>query len=193
LISQQTDKRTAYTWRNDNSSFPPGRLDFQIYSNSEMNVEKSFILQSEIMSTDRLSQYSLQRFDTRNASDHFPKVTDYSFDVTSVIAEDFQPKEIRLEQNYPNPFNPSTTIQYSVNSSQFVNIKVYDVLGTEISTLVKKQLTAGNYKITFDAAGLPSGIYFYQLRVGNPSTGLPAGRQGSRQSFIETKKMILMK
>jgi endonuclease/exonuclease/phosphatase family metal-dependent hydrolase len=193
LISQQTDKRTAYSWRNDNSSFPPGRLDFQIYSNSEMNVEKSFILQSEIMSTDRLSQYSLQRFDTRNASDHFPKVTDYSFDVTSVIAEDFQPKEIRLEQNYPNPFNPSTTIQYSVNSSQFVNIKVYDVLGTEISTLVKKQLTAGNYKITFDAAGLPSGIYFYQLRVGNPSTGLPAGRQGSRQSFIETKKMILMK
>jgi hypothetical protein len=178
LISQQTDKRTAYTWRSDNSSFPPGRLDFQIYSNSVMRVEKSFVIQTEIMSADRLTQYGLLQFDTKNASDHFPKVTDYSFNVTSVVAEDFQPKEVRLEQNYPNPFNPRTTIQYAVNSRQFVNIKVYDVLGTEITTLVNKQLPAGNYKITFDAAELPSGIYFYQLRVGN---------------FIETKKMILLK
>jgi hypothetical protein len=181
LISQQTDKRTAYTWRNDNSSFPPGRLDFQIYSNSVMSVEKSFVIQTEIMSTDRLNQYSLQQFDTRNASDHFPKVTDYSFNITSVEAEDTM--EFMLEQNYPNPFNPSTKIKFTIPAietghSPSVQLMIYDVLGNEVATLVNEELPAGEYELTFDAIELPSGIYFYQLRAG---------------IYIETKKMILLK
>jgi len=183
LISQQTDKRTAYTWRDDNSSFPPGRLDFQIYSNSVMSVEKTFIIQTEIMSTVRLSQYGLQQFDTRNASDHFPKVTDYSFNITSVQGEEIQPIDFNLEQNYPNPFNPSTRIIFTIPVVQTghapsVQLKIYDVLGNEIATLVNEELPAGNYELTFDAVELPSGIYFYQLRAG---------------IYIETKKMILLK
>ena len=179
LISQQTDKRTAYTWRNDNSSFPPGRLDFQIYSNSVMSVEKSFVIQTEIMSADRLTQYGLQQFDTRNASDHFPKVTDYSFLLPTVIDEgEHTPTGFMLEQNFPNPFNPSTSIQYAVGSQQFVSLKVYDVLGNEIATLVNEELPAGEYDLNIDATGLPSGLYFYQLKAGN---------------FIETKKMVLLK
>ncbi|MCH6574539.1 MAG: endonuclease/exonuclease/phosphatase family protein [Bacteroidetes bacterium] len=133
LISQQTDKRTAYTWRNDNSSFPPGRLDFQIYSNSVMSVEKSFVIQTEIMSTDRLTQYGLQQFDTRNASDHFPKITDYSFNVTSVASELINTNNFRLEQNFPNPFNPFTTIKFSIpfvetGHAPSVQLIVYDIL-----------------------------------------------------------------
>jgi len=183
LISQQTDKRTAYTWRNDNSSFPPGRLDFQIYSNSVMSVEKSFVIQTEIMSADRLTQYFLQQFDTKNASDHFPKVTDYSFNVTSVSADDIQPMEFKLEQNYPNPFNPSTSIQYVVSSRQFVSLKVYDVLGNEVATLVNQELPPGQYEVKFSVGqnsilSLRSGVYFYTLSAG---------------SFRETKKMILMR
>lgn len=185
LISQQTDKRTAYTWRSDNSSFPPGRLDFQIYSNSVMSVEKSFVIQTEIMSATRLTQYGLQQFDTKNASDHFPKVTDYSFNITSITTEDFQPMDFKLEQNFPNPFNPSTTIRFTISDLpggrqglRFTIVKVYDFLGNEVATLVNKELPAGSYEITFDAVELPSGIYFYQLRAG---------------TYIETKKMVLLK
>jgi hypothetical protein len=183
LISQQTDKRTAYTWRNDNSSFPPGRLDFQIYSNSVISVEKSFVIQTEIMSADRLTQYGLQQFDTRNASDHFPKITDYSFNVTSVTAEDFQPMDFKLEQNYPNPFNPRTIIRFTISDFGFTILKVYDILGTEIATLVNEEKPAGEYEVEFNShsgsvGNLPSGLYFYQLRAGN---------------YIETKKMVLLK
>jgi len=63
---------------------------------------------------------------------------------------------------------------------------VNDVLGNEIATLVNEEKTAGSYKVKFDASGLASGVYIYQLRVGEPSMGLPAGRQGSGQGFVET-------
>jgi hypothetical protein len=103
---------------------------------------------------------------------------------------DFIPDEIQLFQNYPNPFNPSTSIRYSVSSRQFVSLKVYDVLGIEIATLVNEEKNAGIYEVDFSKGLIhqtyPSGVYFYQLRAGDPSTG-------SGQSFVETKKMILMK
>jgi hypothetical protein len=83
-----------------------------------------------------------------------------------------------LEQNYPNPFNPSTTIHFSVPSSEFVTLKVFDVLGNEVATLVNEEQPAGNYEIEFSPAGLSSGIYFYKLHAG---------------SFVETKKMILIR
>jgi predicted GH43/DUF377 family glycosyl hydrolase len=96
----------------------------------------------------------------------------------SVEDETTLPKEFVLMQNYPNPFNPSTSIQYAISNMQFVSIKVYDVLGNEIETLVNEEKPIGNYEITWYAKNLPSGVYFYQLRAG---------------SFIETKKMILLR
>jgi hypothetical protein len=86
--------------------------------------------------------------------------------------------EIKLEQNYPNPFNPSTVISYRLPVTSNVILKVYDVLGNEITTLVNEEKPAGEYEVEFIAANLPSGIYFYQLKSG---------------SFVETKKMILLK
>jgi len=103
------------------------------------------------------------------------------------------PKNFFLSQNFPNPFNPSTSIQYAVSSLQFINLKVYDVLGNEIATLVNEEKPAGNYKVEFEGDGLASGVYIYQLSVGEPSMGLPAGRQGSGQGFVESKKMILLR
>jgi len=88
------------------------------------------------------------------------------------------PAEISLEQNYPNPFNPSTNIKYQIPESGLVTLKVYDVLGNEIETLVKEEKSFGSYEVEFDASKLPSGIYFYRLRAGN---------------FVETKKMVLLK
>ncbi len=83
-----------------------------------------------------------------------------------------------LLQNYPNPFNPNTKINYSVPQTSQVQIKVYDVLGNEIETLVNEEKPAGNYQVEFNADGITSGIYFYTLKAGD---------------FIQTKKMLLLK
>lgn len=71
---------------------------------------------------------------------------------------------IQASENYPNPFNPSTKISYQIPVQGFVSLKVYDVLGNEVATLVSKEKTASEYKVDFNAATLPSGIYFYQLK-----------------------------
>ena len=87
-------------------------------------------------------------------------------------------KTFLLEQNFPNPFNPSTIIQYAIPQREYVSIKVFDVLGNEVATLINDFKPAGSYKIEFDGTDIPSGVYFYKLQSGN---------------FIETKKMILIK
>ncbi|MBS4036366.1 MAG: T9SS type A sorting domain-containing protein [Ignavibacterium sp.] len=172
IISSQTDKRTAYSWRNDQSTFPPGRLDFQIFSNSVVNVEKRFIIQTEIMSSARLNQYGIQQFDTKNASDHFPKVTDVSFNLSTSVESEFVGSEFILEQNYPNPFNPTTKIRYRISDAGFVSLKVYDVLGREVAVLVNEFKPAGAYEVEFNTqqkvhnTQVSSGVYFYSLQSG---------------------------
>ena len=83
-----------------------------------------------------------------------------------------------LKQNYPNPFNPSTTISYSLPTRQNVTLKIYNILGKEIATLVKEEKPEGNYTVNFNAGKLPSGVYFYSIRAG---------------TFSETKKLLLLK
>lgn len=87
-----------------------------------------------------------------------------------------------LEQNYPNPFNPSTTIRYSIPRNEFVSLKVYDLLGKEVATLVGEKKSPGNYEVVFNAnnisSNFASGVYFYVLKAGN---------------FSATKKFILLK
>ena len=101
LISRQTDKRMAYTWRNDYGSFPPGRLDYMIYSNSVMEVAKALTIQTEVMPTERLELYGLEEFDTRTSSDHFPKVADFVLE-TSLSNETVYGPNFKIEI-YPNP------------------------------------------------------------------------------------------
>ncbi len=102
--------------------------------------------------------------------------------ITSVEEIDINsgvPQEYELSQNYPNPFNPSTIIQYSLAGRSNVTLRVYDILGREITTLINNEVqNAGKYKVTFDASRLSSGIYFYSLNAGQ---------------FVQTKKMILVK
>ena len=88
------------------------------------------------------------------------------------------PSSYSLFQNYPNPFNPSTKIEFSLPARQFVSLKVFNLLGEEVSTLVNKEMASGNYTINFKADNLPSGVYLYELNAG---------------SFRQTKKMLLMK
>ena len=86
--------------------------------------------------------------------------------------------DYKLSQNFPNPFNPTTSIKYSLPEQQFVSVKVFDILGREVASLVNEIKPAGNYEVNFDASNLSSGVYFYQLRAG---------------SFTATGKLILMK
>ena len=88
------------------------------------------------------------------------------------------PSKFTLDQNYPNPFNPNTIINYALPENVNVELRVYDILGSEIATLVNEEKPAGNYEVEFDGSKLSSGIYFYRLQAG---------------SFVETKKMVLLR
>jgi len=103
----------------------------------------------------------------------------YTYIVTSVEG-DVNSSDYYLSQNYPNPFNPTTVIRYSLSVNSFVSLKVYDVLGREIKTLVNKEQTAGSYEelFTINDEPLTSGVYFYQLKAGD---------------YINTRKMLLIK
>jgi len=104
--------------------------------------------------------------------------TELSTSITSIKNEAALPTVFALEQNYPNPFNPSTMISYSIPQSSFVTLKVYDILGNEITTLVNETRSAGKYEVRFDASELSNGVYFYTVNADN---------------FTSTKKMLLMK
>ncbi|MCK7522188.1 MAG: T9SS type A sorting domain-containing protein [Ignavibacteriales bacterium] len=95
------------------------------------------------------------------------------------------PTEFILYQNHPNPFNPSTTFRYSIPTQSKVVIKVFDILGNEIATLMDEEKSVGSYELTWNAEGFPSGVYFYQIKA------TPIGRQAG--GYLETKKMILLR
>lgn len=108
------------------------------------------------------------------------------FIATDVEQENLLPDKFRLNYNFPNPFNPSTTIQFETSSRQLITLKVFDVLGTEVKTLVNEYKPAGYHSIKFEGENLSSGIYYYQLRAMDPSSG-------EGKAFVDTKKMILLK
>ena len=102
----------------------------------------------------------------------------YYATLTDMKEKELKVKGYSLSQNYPNPFNPSTTISYTIPKSGFVQLKVYDLLGREVASLVDKERAVGNYKVEFNASNLTSGIYFYRLQSNN---------------FTETKKLAILK
>jgi hypothetical protein len=109
---------------------------------------------------------------------HIMEVKTDQLTLTSVkLTDNLVPAEYELKQNYPNPFNPSTKIQYSVKSRGFVTLKVFNLIGQEVATLVNGELEAGNYNVDFNAAGLASGVYLYKLNAG---------------SSVLSKKMMLL-
>ena len=107
-------------------------------------------------------------------------ISDEAFQIDYLVGVDDTHKlyYYNLSQNYPNPFNPSTVISYQLPVIGFVTLKVYDILGREVATLVNEEKPAGEYEVEFNGTNLPSGIYFYQIKAGN---------------YSETKKMVLLK
>jgi hypothetical protein len=101
--------------------------------------------------------------------------------ISSANNEEQLPTVFALQQNYPNPFNPSTTIKYHLPEKSFVNLRIFNVVGEEVALLINEEMPAGIHTKIFDAATLPSGIYFYTLRINDGS------------EFVKTNKMILLK
>ncbi|MBN2089983.1 T9SS type A sorting domain-containing protein [candidate division KSB1 bacterium] len=98
---------------------------------------------------------------------------------TSVETLSFEvPLEYRLEQNFPNPFNPATTISFALRARGEVTVKIFDLLGREITTLLKEELPAGVHQVVFDATELPSGVYLYRIQT---------------EGFCQTRKLLLVK
>lgn len=190
-------------YQRDNTLLPSGWMDMQrdYYHNLTNNNGDSLV---------ELSEKALA-FDTDNYPDGdyriivevYDEAGNSDIDSMVVKFKNGNPVEVEndggkfysfnLEQNYPNPFNPTTKIKFTIPSviasgakqSQIVTLKIYDILGNEVATLVNEELSAGEYEVTFDSHSgfygirdLPSGIYFYQLRA---------------DDFIQTKKMILLK
>ncbi len=118
---------------------------------------------------DGIYNYRLKQID-------FDGTTKYSNEV--LVEVKFIPTKLSLEQNYPNPFNPSTSIKYQVSSNSRVSLKVYDVLGNEVATLVDEYKPAGSYEVEFKPTNMSSGLYIYNLKSGN---------------YIISRKMILLK
>ena len=103
---------------------------------------------------------------------------DFEVPVGVIVRRDVLPKEFDLAQNYPNPFNPTTTVVYDIPKSSLVSLKIYNILGQEVATLVNEEQTAGRYVVPFNASALASGVYFYRLTAAN---------------YINVKKMLLLK
>ena len=158
----QLNTKTNYTYNNENNFISGNCIVFQNDSwVSGLGVFMAIYNQGQ----DTLYYYG------KNINIDLLKITETEEIVNNVST-------FSLAQNYPNPFNPSTNINFTLPNSEFVTLKVYDILGKEITTLISEQLDAGNHINTFDATKFSSGVYFYTLQAGK---------------FNETKKMILIR
>jgi len=167
IYAKQGDIYRKFSVSNNNeiygmSALPPGNYDIIVnrigYTSASANVTLSagnnYTISNLTFTLNPLDNVSIQNIGT-------------------TVSKDF-----RLHQNYPNPFNPVTNIKFEVTKLENVSLKIFDMLGKEVATLVNKKLTPGTYQVDFNAANLTSGIYFYTISAGD---------------FVDTKKMMLIK
>jgi len=169
--------------------FLNGNLD--AFSNFKGKIRQSAydLLIGQMLPADNKYNYKgiiddVRLYDYALSMEEIKLLNDFSTDITK-DNQQIVPQTFLLYQNYPNPFNPSTTISYSISKSSHVILKLFDVLGREVATLVNKEQSVGIYKVNFNVAqisnlrnSLPSGVYFYTLKTDN---------------FVDTKKMLLLK
>jgi len=173
------DERMQIAFGNGFTGDPPDFINrnrkYEFYVDWVYHIKNESVNYIEILN--RVYEFKAQRItklDNVTTTPLLPKQNQSFSDPSQTVI----PSKFILSQNYPNPFNPSTSIQYAVPENQFVSLKVYDLLGKEVATLVNEEQQAGYYSIDFNSSNLATGMYIYKIQAGN---------------FIETKKMILLK
>jgi len=168
--------------RNESTSFKTAFLTYD-YLGSNFRSDTSSVLYPEDIDDPKYAW----GITVRNQAAEFLKWAGLVLDVENDgnQPDNNIPTSFSLSQNYPNPFNPETVISFQIPTNSNVELKVYDILGREVATLVNKEFTPGKYEAKLNASNFSSGIYFYQLRAESSAN--------SGRNFVQTKKMILLK
>ena len=176
----QVNQGDNFIYQVNTFNFNRDTLTFSLINNSPSWLTintKTGLITGTAPSSNNFGQVTVLVTDKHNNSDEaFFNV------VTGIEFENTIPNDYKLLQNYPNPFNPETIISFQIPVISNVTLKIYDVLGREVTTLVNKEMKAGSYKVDFNSRGLASGIYFYRLSA-----------TGSTRDFTAIKKMVLLK
>tara|TARA_B110000438_G_scaffold298082_1_gene345605 strand:- start:224 stop:1936 length:1713 start_codon:yes stop_codon:yes gene_type:complete len=167
LFSRHTHKRMGYTWRNDGSSFNPGKLDYIIYTDSNISISKHFILNTLSMPNTTLAEWGLESEDTNEASDHLPRVADFLINDLDVSEEISTAQNFALDNPYPNPFNPKINIPIYLDTKAYIKLNIYDIYGRSISTLVDGNFSSGKKQFYWDGTSHANGVYFIHLEINN--------------------------
>lgn len=164
------DARFAYTWRNDGSSFSPGKLDWVVYSGSVMTLGAHFVVETRTMLPSTLAATGLLAGDTEIASDHAAIVADFRID--GQLAAPHTPDSPQLQlARFPNPFRSSTTIAFQVQEPGRVQLAVYDLRGRQVRLIEDGERPAGSYEVRWDGtndagSAVASGVYLLSLQAG---------------------------
>ena len=168
----------SYTWYSPNSSFSPGRLDYIIYSGSNLTLQNSYSLFTPALPQDSLNLYNLNANDVITASDHLPVVADFKIENFTVPTEEVAEENLGLLKVYPNPSFGLTELSFSTKQQDFVVVQLINQDGKEIKTLQQKVMPAGEHSFQFDTSDIPSGVYLIKMKT---------------SKFTESVKLIIVK
>ena len=178
LFSRQTHKRMAYTWRSDGSSFNPGKLDYVLYTDSNLSILNHFVLNTLAMPDSVLNEWELEAEDTNEASDHLPRIVDFMVTDLGITGELDLPQQYILSHPYPNPFNPQVMIPITLAREAHIQLRIYDIHGRLVISIADDVLPAGKKLFSWDGSQYPSGVYIVRCQAGN---------------VMQTEKIILLK
>ena len=178
LFSRQTHKRMAYTWRSDGSSFNPGKLDYVLYTDSNLSILNHFVLNTLAMPDSILNEWELEAEDTNEASDHLPRIVDFMVTDLGIAGELDLPQQYILSHPYPNPFNPQVMIPITMAREALIQLRIYDIHGRLVISIADDVLPAGKKLFSWDGSQYPSGVYIVRCQAGH---------------VMQTEKIILLK
>jgi len=166
--SRQPDARASYTWRNDWSTYYPGLLDWICYTSSVMELHNHFILETRTMTAANLAAHGLLTDDTTDASDHAPRVADFTMGAITTSTPPVITARAALLPNVPNPFNPSTRLAFELTRPGDVELKVYDARGKMVRAFASAGYEAGRHGVAWDGTDdtgrtVSSGVYYVRM------------------------------
>lgn len=162
------DARFAYTWRNDFSSFYPGKLDYIVYTESAADLHNHFVVDTRTMTPASLAAAGLEASDTESGSDHSTVVADFSFGGTASVPFPAGPVQVSMGMSFPNPFGTFSAIQFTLGRDARVELGIYDAGGRLVRSLIDGTRSAGVHRATWDGRDgngerVAPGLYFYVL------------------------------